>query len=806
MSTLLQDLRFALRTLRRSPGFTLVAALTLALGIGATAAIFSAINGVLLRPLPYEEADRISLVWLSGPEIERDVTTYPLFSAWREGRSFDALAGFSPTSLTFTGAGADAEEVDGAYVTGDFFQVMRSAPLMGAPIGEAHTSAGNHQVVVLSHALWSSRYGSDPGVVGRTVTMNDASREVIGVMPRGFDYPDGAAFWIPLGATSPGWEEIMASEQALWLSVVGRLNPGVSQAQASVEVADITARRAEELGSTSFTAFTERLQDTIVGDVRTPLLILLGAVALVLLIACANVANLLLARGAGRRRELAVRGALGATSARLARQVLTESVALAAIGGVGGVLLAIGGTSLLVSLSPADLPRLEGVRVDGRVVAFASLLTLLTGILFGVAPALQARLGVIATALQDASRGSSGRRMTRIRPLIVIGQVALALMLLVGAGLLLRSFAALNAVDAGFRAENVLSFRLTPASSRYPEQAQVREFYDQLLERLEAIPAVESASATTNLLLSRYPNMGSVAIEGQPPVADSETATSVTNDFAHPGFFQTMGMPLVMGRGFDATDSPGSVPTVVVNEAFVRRFLPNEDPIGRRFTRNDPEDPDAFWATIVGVVADARREGPTMPVRPAGFRPTSQAIPRSLEVVVRTTGRPMAVAPEVRRIVRELDPNLPIVQLRTVEEAMAEAVAAQRFVMMLLVVFAGLAVALAAIGIYGVLSYLVGQRTRELGVRMALGAEPGRLRTLVMRQALFQVLPGIVIGGGGALVLSRLLVSQLHGVSPSDPLTFAAVAALLLAVAMLAAFIPARRASRVDPMTALRAE
>jgi putative ABC transport system permease protein len=761
---------------------------------------------VLLRPLPYPDAERIAIVWMSGPEIERDVTTYPLFSAWGEGSSFESMAGFSPTSLTFTGDGADAEEIDGARVSGDFFRVLRTGPRIGAPIDESHTTAGSYQVVVLSHALWSTRFGSDPGVLGRTVLINDLPREVIGVMPQGFAYPDGAAFWIPLAPESPGWEQLLASEQSLWLSVVGRLRPGVSQAQASAEVAGITARRVEELGDANFTAFTEPLHDTIVGEVRAPLLILLGAVALVLLIACANVANLLLARGASRSRELAVRSALGATGARLSRQVLTESVVLAAIGGVGGVLLAIAATSLLVSLSPADLPRLEGVQVDGSIVIFALVVTLLTGILFGIAPALQARTEVIATALQDASRGSSGRRLTRLRPVLVVGQVALALMLLVGAGLLMRSFAALHAVDAGFETESVLSFRLSPGVSSYPEQVHVRELYDQLLEQIEAIPSVEAASAATTLLLSRYPNMGAVAIEGQAPLAESESATSVTNDFVHPDFFRTMGISVVRGRGFEPSDDVGSVPVVVVNEAFVQRFLPGEDPIGRRFTRGDPEDPEAFWATIVGVVADARREGLTAPVRPAGFRPTSQAIPRSLEVVVRTNGPPMAVAPQVRGIVRDLDPNLPIVQLRTVQQAIAEGVAAQRFIMTLLMVFAGLAVALAAIGIYGVLSYLVGQRTRELGVRMALGAEQRVVRSLVMRQAIAQVVPGLVMGAVGALLLSRLLASQLHGVSPTDPLTFAAVILLLFTVAMLASYLPARRAARVDPMIALRAE
>jgi putative ABC transport system permease protein len=810
MNTLVQDIRYALRMLRRSPGFTVVAVLTLALGIGATVAIFSAINGVLLRPLPYPDANRIAIVWLSGPEIERDVATYPMFQAWRaEAPSFESMAGFSPTRNAFTGDGAEAEEVGGARVSGDFFGVLQTRPYLGQTIDEVHTAAGSHQVVVLSHALWSRRFGSDPGVLGRTVLISDEPREVIAVMPPEFSFPDGADFWLPLAPENASWEQLLATEQSLWLSVVGRLRPGVSHGRASAEISGITGRVLAELdnpATTGMTAFTEPLHATIVGDIRAPLLILFAAVGMVLLIACANVANLLLARGAGRGRELAVRSALGASGARVTRQVLTESMVLAAVGGLGGLLVAIGGTSLLVSLGPAELPRLDDVHVDGSVLSFAALVILLTGILFGLAPALQARVTVIATAMQDAARGSSGRAMSRVRPLIVIGQVALALMLLVGAGLLLRSFAAIQSVDAGFQTERVLSFRVSPGASGYPEQAQVRELYDQLFARIGAIPAVESVSATTTLLLPRYPSMGMVAIEGQAPIAESESTVSVTSDFVHPDFFRTVGMPIVRGRGFEASDGVDAVPVVLVNETFVRRFLPGEDPVGRRFTRGDPENEDAFWVTIVGVVADARREGLTAPVRPAGFRPTSQAIPRSLEVVLRTTGNPMAVAPEVRSIVRDLDPNLPVVQMRTVREAVAETVAAQRFVLMLLLAFAGLAVMLAAIGIYGVLSYLVEQRTRELGVRMALGAEPQAVQVLVLRQAAAHVLPGIVIGAAGALALSRLLAAELHGVTPTDPLTFAAVAALLFLVALVASLLPARRAARMDPMIALRAE
>jgi putative ABC transport system permease protein len=801
------DLRYALRTLGRAPGFTAVAVLTMALGIGATAAIFSAVNGVLLRPLPYPDADRITVLWLNNEQegIERDVTSYPMFEDWSESASYAAVAGHSTTTGTFTGDG-DADLHAGAWVTGDFFRVLGVPPALGRALDRTNTVSGENQVVVLSHGLWTRRYGADPLVVGRTVTINGSPLEVVGVMPRGFSYPDGAEYWAPLAPAAEEWATLTESRNALWLSVLGRLHEEVPVERAAAELDGIMARLADEgLTAPGNGVLVEPLRDTVVGGVRPALLVLLGAVVFVLLIACANVANLLLARGARRRRELSVRAALGASGRRLARQALVESLVLGAIGGTAGLGLGLLGTSALVALSPQDLPRLDGVRVDGLVVGFAALVALATGLLFGLAPAWQASKSGIAASLRDSSRGS-GRGMSRVRPALVMVEVALAVVLLVGAGLLLRSFAALQTVDPGFQTERTLSFRVIVGSAAYPEPERVRNFQQELLERVGALPGVEAVTAANTLFLSRLPNMGAVAIEGRPPAGDLDPITAVTNDFVAPGFFRTMGMPMVQGRSFEPGDVADGMQVVVVNETFVRRLMPGEEPIGRRFTRGNPENPDAVWQTIVGVVADSRRAGLAEPIRPEAYRPITQVAPRSIEVLVRTAGPPLDVAPQARALLRELDPNMPMAQLRTVEAAMAEAVATRRFVMMLLAGFAALAVALAAIGIYGVLAFLVGERTRELGIRFALGADRRTVIGMVLRQSLRYVLPGLALGALGALALTRLLQAQLFGVEPTDPVTFGAVLTLLLAVALLASWVPARRAASVQPVEALRQE
>jgi putative ABC transport system permease protein len=588
--------------------------------------------------------------------------------------------------------------------------------------------------------------------------------------------------------------------------VIGRLRADASVARADAELTSIMARITEEAPATGNGVFIEPLRDTIVGNVRPGLLILLGAVGFVLLIACVNVANLLLARGAGRRRELAVRSALGASGRRLATQVLIESLVLSAAGGALGLLVGYAGTALLVAASPSDLPRLEGVRMDAGVIGFAALVTLLTGLLFGLVPALQARAAGLAAALRDGDRSGSSGKLARTRRLLVTAEVALALMLLVGAGLLVRSFAALQAVDPGFATERVLSFRASAPASRYAEPAHVRQFQVELLERLNALAGVEAATTITTLFLSRLPNMSPVAIEGAAPPAEDESVVPVTSDFVHPSFFAAMDIPLVRGRGFEPGDVAGATQVAIVNETFVRRFLPDGEAVGRRFTRGDPQDTSAVWQTIVGVVADSRRSGLAEPVRPEAYRPTTQVTPRSMEVLVRTAGPPLAAVGAVRAVVRELDPDMALARIRTVEGALAEALATRRFIMLLLGAFAVLAVSLAAIGIYGVLAYVIGQRTRELGIRMALGAGRGAVLDLVLRQSLRHVLPGVALGVAGALALTRLLQSQLFGVEAADPVTFAGVTLLLVVVALIATWIPARRAVRVNPIEALRQE
>ncbi|CAN5783831.1 ABC transporter permease [soil metagenome] len=806
LETIVRDAGFALRTLRRSRGFATVAVLTLALGIGATTAIFSAVSAVLLRPLPYPEADRLMVLWLNNvqEQIERDVTSYPTFLDWREASAFESMAGYSGTSASFTGDDEAAEYV-GAWVSQDFFSVLRTTPHIGTRLGEEHARAGSDQVVVLSYALWSSRYGGEPGILGRTERINGVSREVIGVMPRGFAYPENADFWMPIAPETELWQGPTSSRGALWLSVIARLRPDATIGGADAELTAIMARVAAEFPQGAGNGvFIEPLRDTIVGQIRPALQILLGAVAFVLLIACVNVANLLLARGAARRRELAVRSALGASGGRLATQALVESLVLSGLGGAAGLLVAFGGTALLVAASPADLPRIEGVRVDGIVIGFALLATLATGLIFGLAPALQARSAALSAAVREGDRGASSGRLARTRRVLVAAEVALALILLVGAGLLVRSFAALQSVQTGFATERVLSFRISTGTTRYPEPTHVRQFQSELLERLNGLAGVEAATGVSTLFLARLPNMSPVALEGAAPPAEGDPVVSVTSDFVHPSFFDAMQLPIVGGRGFEPSDVAGAPSVVIVNEAFVRRFLADQDPIGRRFTRGDPQDTSAVWQTVVGVAADSRRSGLSEPIRPEAYRPTSQVAPRSMEILVRTAGPPVALVPSVRNLLRELDSDMAMSRVRTVEGALAEAVAARRFVMLLLGAFALLAVTLAAIGIYGVLAYLLGQRTRELGIRMALGADRGAVLALVFRQSMAQVLPGLAIGAASALALTRVLRSQLFGVEPTDPVTFIAVTLLLLGVAVLATWVPARRALRVKPLEALR--
>jgi putative ABC transport system permease protein len=634
--------------------------------------------------------------------------------------------------------------------------------------------------------------------------LNDVVHEVVGVAAPGAAYPPTAQLWTPLTFAGP-LEGLQEARGALWLPVVGRLADGVELSQAQTQMSAVAARLAEEFpdDNEGMGIKLERMHDALVGDVRTPLLILLGAVVLVLLIAAANVANLLLARGAVRGREMAVRLALGAGKGRLARQVLAESAVLGIVGGGLGTLLSLLGVRVLLRLAPADLPRLGSVSVDLPVLAFALLIGLATSLLFGVVPALQAGRQSVSDDLRAGGRGVSERGLRRLRGAFVAAQFALALVLLVGSGLLVRSFLNLQAVDPGMDPRRVLSFRIQLPDARYPDYEAVRAFYDELIPGLEAIPGVENAAAVSGVFKVQLANMAGISLESRPDFEGREHP--VVYDGATPDFLGVLGMRLVLGRAFSAEDERESTRVAIVSETFVRTFLPDREPLGERFTFGSPDGADPPpWITIVGVVEDAQRWGVGEPLRPYVFQPMNQYMDARAEIILRTSGDPAALAPSVRSVVSRVDPSLPITNLRTLEQALSSTLAQRRFLMFLLAMFAGVATVLAGVGIYGVMAYLVGRRTREIGIRVAMGAPRTSVVGSVLRDAVPQVAGGVAVGIFGAFTLSRFLRSQLFGLEPTDPATFAAVSLLLVLVALVASFVPARRAVAVQPSVALR--
>jgi putative ABC transport system permease protein len=803
MDTLTQDLRYALRRLLRSPGFTLIAVLTLALGIGANSAIFSVVHGVLLRPLPFAEPDRLVMLYTGYPD---DETRYPLsppdfMSFHDDARAFSGVAAVSPSEETLTGRG-EPERVPIAMVSRRFFEVMGVSPVLGRSFHEEESEPGANEVTVLGHAFWRQHFGADPRVIGQTLTLSGVQRTVVGVLPPEFDFPDQRALYYPIAYDSRFNSTTAQARRGEFLTTVARLAPGVTVEQALTEARTINARLQQEFPQTNSQNINLTLlplREQLMGSVRAPLLILLGAVGLVLLIACANVANLLLARAAAREGEMAVRTALGAGRGRIVRQLLTESVLLGLAGGAAGLLLAVFGTHALLAARPEGIPRLEGVGVDATVVAFTMLIAVGTGLLFGLIPAVQATRSDLALRIREGGRGGlGGRASNRARRTLVVTEIALALMLVVGAGLLIRSFAQLTAVDPGFRTERLVSFGLSTPPSAYEDGAAVRQFYERLLERVASLPGVESAAAAANLPLAGTRNILGFDIENREPpppgFVQDAALTSVT-----PEYFSTLGIPLRRGRLLEGRDGVDAPEVVVVNEAFVRRYLPGEDPIGRRISLNGEE-----WIEIVGVVGDAPQYGLDQDVRPAMFATLSQFTTRTLTVVARTAGDPLALAGAIRREVAALDPNLPVQRFTTGEQLVSASVAQPRFYMALLAIFAGVALLLAAVGIFGVMSYLVTQRTREIGVRMALGANPASVLRLVVGGALGLAGVGVAVGVLAALLGSRLLSGLLFGVGSLDPVTYVGAAAVLLAVAALASYLPARAATRVDPNTALR--
>ena len=806
---MLNDLVYALRSIAKTPLFYAVATLTLALGIGANAAIFTVVNAVLLRPLPYPQPDRLMMVWTYNPRqgFDKDVGTYPNFEDWRRSStSFARMSAYFGASVTLTGSG-DPTQIRGGRVTPDFFDTLGVAPARGRAFAAANGQAGGERVVILAHGLWTRRFGADPSIIGRTIVLNGVSHEVLGVMPESFAHPEDAEFWVPLAPVGQ-FERLFSARGSYWLTIIGRLKPGITREAAQSEMDAIAARLEKEYPSNAGIGIRlVPLHEEIVGDVKRPLIILLGAVCFVLLIACANVANLLLTRAASRQRELAIRAALGAGRRRLLRQMLTESLLLGLIGGAAGLLVAAWCTELLQTWAPADLPRLANIAVDRQVIAYALGASLLTGLLFGIVPALHAARRDSGAHLKEGGRtGSDGARGRRVRAALAIGELAVALVLLVGAGLLVRSVIALNSQDPGFASTGVLTLRLDLPRAKYMTPERVAAFYEQLIERLSALPGVEASGAGSSLLLSRLPNSSTINIEGRPPSPADAQNIPVPYDSVTPGYFATLQIPLRRGRMFTGADAPRAQEVALVNESFVRRFFPNEDPLGRRVTFGNPTRPDNQWQTIVGVVADTRRGGFEREPWAEVYFPMQQAPNSRMFVFLRTAGDPAALAGAAQAAVWALDRDQAIAGIRTVGDLLAQAQANRRFTTLLLGVFAAVALVLAAIGVYGVLAYATAQRTQEIGIRMALGADRGAILRMVFASGARIAAVGLGIGIAGALALTQVLSGLLFGVSAHDPLTFLVVPGALLAVALAACWIPARRAIRVEPVIALRGE
>jgi putative ABC transport system permease protein len=801
MRTLWQDLRFGARALRKKPGFAAVAVVTLALGVGANTAIFSVVNAVLLRPLPYPESERLVRLYEKRPKLgrTRNVVSAPDFIDWRaQSRTFDGMAAYTGWGASLSGQG-EPQQITGELASADLFGVLRAEPLLGRAFTAEEDRPGAPRVVVISHGLWQRRFGADPSAVGRPVTLNGESYTVVGVMPPAFQFPDAETeAWAPL-ALDPQDQSTRGSH---FLNVVARLKPGVSVEQAQAEMDTIAARLERQYQvNTGHGVNVFALHDEVVGGVRRSLFVMLGAVGFVLLIACANVANLLLVRAAARRKEIAVRTALGASRWRVVRQLLTENLLLFVGGGALGLLLAVWGVDLLVAVSPPGTPRVHEIGADAWVFGFTFLISLLTGLVFGLLPALQASKPDLHGALKEGGRdtaGGGGR--SRLRGLLVVAEVASAMILLVGAGLLLKSFARLRQVSPGFDTANVLTMQLSLPQSRYPDEARQADFLRQVLRRLEALPGVRAAGAVAGLPLtgnfaSRY-----FEIEGRPPRPAGEGLNTNFN-LASPGYFRALGVPVIAGRQFDERDAAGAPEVVVINETMARRFWPDEDPLGKRLRiANNP------WRTVVGVVADVKNDGLSAEPKPEMFYPLLQEPLPFMTIVVRADVEPKSLAPAVAREVRAVDADEPVYDVKTMDERLAESVSPQRLTALLVGFFAALAMTLAGVGIYGVVAYSVAQQTREIGVRVALGAQKGDVIRLVLRRGLSLSLAGVGLGLAGAFALTRVMLGLLYDISPTDPATFAGVAVVLIAVALLACLVPARRATKVDPMVALRYE
>ncbi|HEX9945014.1 MAG TPA: ABC transporter permease [Thermoanaerobaculia bacterium] len=823
MSSLFSPLRSLAREFRRRPGFLLVAVFTLGVGIGANAAIFSVVNAVLIRPLPYPEPERLVMVWHTAPGLKMDQfehsdASYVLYR--KNNRVLADLGILWEGSVTMTG-GEAPERVGAAGVTGSVFSLLRVPPALGRPIQEADERPQAEKVAVLSHELWRRRFGGDPRAVGRTLKIDGVATRVVGVMPAGFRFPSAETeLWLPMTIDPARLEAGNFNYQA-----VGRLRPGVTPERAARELSALVWRIPEVypesrisrgmIESAGLAILVHPLRDDVVGSLARILWVLLGSVGCILLIACANVANLFLVRAEARQREVAVRTALGATRGEVARLFLGESLALSLVGGVLGLALAAAGVRLLVSLRPEGIPRLEEIGVDGTVLAFTLLLALLAGLLTGGLAALRYGRPELVPALKEGGRGgTAGRARHLARNVLVVIQVALALVLLVTSGLMVKSFWRLRNVDPGFDPRGVLTLRLNLPEAEYRDVFATARFVRQLLERVRAAPGVASAGTITSLPLSGSNSNSGYSFEDF-PLAPDQVPPILGTRFVSPGYFDAMGIPLIEGRVFDRIDPARRSNEVVVSQALAERFWPGKSALGKRLTQGLPGE-ERQWCTIVGVVGSVRDigleekpyESVYFPVlRPApGPDERSEWVPRSFSLVVKGRVDPAALVAPVRQAIWSIDPNLPLAQVRPLQEVVARSMARTSFTMLLLVIAAAVALLLGAVGIYGVISYVVSQRTQEIGVRMALGAGRRDISRMVLREGLGITLLGIAIGLAGAIALTRLMLALLFDVSPTDPATFAAVPVLLAAVALLASWMPARRAAAVEPLEAIRYE
>ena len=822
----MNDLKFACRQLLKNPGFTAVAVLTLALGIGANTALFSVVNGVLLRPLPFHEHDRLVTLWESSPAqgVDQQNVSPPNFADWQaQSSAFEEMAFWTGPNDFNLVTQDGPEKVRESYASSSLFRMLRVEPQLGRGFLAGEDREKGPQTAVISHRLWQERFGGNPEVVGQSLTVDTYYRRtytIVGVMPPGFQFPGDTELWLPAG-----WNGLPLNRRGgHWLNVLARLKPGVTLAQAKAEMNAIQARVAQQnpgAGVASEVSVVPLLQQTVGRNMRTALLVLWGVVVGVLLIACANVANLMLARAASRQKEIALRLALGAGRWRVMRQLLTESILLALLGGGVGTLLSYWGVKVFVAASPANVPRLAEVSLDGTALCFTVVTAVLTGIIFGLAPAWQFSRADLNEKLKEGTRSASaGTAAGRTRSLLVVAEVALAAVLLVGAGLMLQSFAKLLTTDRGFRAEHLLTVELDFSVAGFtswvhPTETRPQVRLRELMDRVRQLPGVESAGAAYRFL--RKDNLPPVnwpfVIFGRPPLAEGKRPTAEHGAIT-PGYIRTLGMRLLRGRDFTEADLLGAPGVALVNESFVRRFFPNEEPLGQHVTLEGTPGPlgatDVYglpvWSEIVGVVSDVKSLSAQPEAAPEIFRSYWQWPMQSPILFVRTRGNPTALIAAIRRETKSVIPSLPSPKIRLMTERVGESMAQPRFQAGLLNLFGGVALLLATCGIYGVLAYSVTQRQREIGVRMALGAQKRNVLSLVIGQGMRLALTGVAIGIVAALALTRVIRSLLYGITPTDPVTFALVSLLLVGVALLACWLPARRAAKVDPMEALRYE